>query len=184
MNCTDLVSQLSDYLDGSLSEDEGIAIEQHLEGCGSCVRYKNVVEHGAELLRALPVPELREDFVPRLRHRLYHVDDERLLTAHATSGTPALTVLGIALLLTAVAWSPTLFLAAPVVELPPIVVDRAPERSPLRPAVATPPGTFSTTEEEDLDEGLWANTLLYDYSPLSQRYDSRARGRQAGLPDR
>jgi len=185
MNCSDLVVQLTDYLDGSASEAVSKAIERHLAGCPSCVRYKNVVEYGPELLRALPAPELREDFRPRLKHRLYHVDDERVLTAHAASGTPALTVVGIAILLTAVAWSPTLFTGAPMVELPAIIVDRAPARSSISPANATPPGTFSSkSDDADLDEGLWANTLLYDYSPLSRRYDQRARGRQAGAFDR
>jgi anti-sigma factor RsiW len=185
MNCSDLVVQLTDYLDGRASEAEGEAIETHLAACPSCVRYKNVVEHGPELLRSLPAPELREDFRPRLKHRLYHVDDERVLSAHAASGTPALTVVGIAILLTAVAWSPTLFSGAPMVELPPIVVDRAPARFPIQPANGTPPGTFSSkTDDADLDEGLWANTLLYDYSPLSRRYDQRARGRRAGFFDR
>lgn len=185
MNCSDLVAQLTDYLDGRTSEAEGEAIEAHLAGCSSCVRYKNVVEHGPELLRSLPAPELREDFRPRLKHRLYHVDDERVLAAHAASGTPALTVVGIAILLTTVAWSPTLFSGAPSVELPPIVVNREPTRLPVQPANGTPPGTFSSKSDDgDLDEGLWANTLLYDYSPLSRRYDQRARGRQAGIFDR
>jgi len=185
MNCSDLVRQLTDYLDGNASEAESAAIDRHLEGCPSCVRYKNVVEYGPELLRSLPTPELREDFRPRLTHRLYHVDDERVLSAHSSSGTPAMTVVGIAILLTAVAWSPTVFSGAPMVELPAIVVDRAPARSPIRPADGTPPGTFSSkSDDADLDEGLWANTLLYDYSPLSRRYDQRARGRQAGLFDR
>lgn len=184
MNCSDLVARFTDYLDGTASSAEVAEIEHHLDGCTSCGRYRNVLEHGADLLRALPDPEIREDFTPRLEHRLYHVDDERMLGAHSASGAPALTVLGIALLLTAVAWSPTLFSGSPMVELAPIVVDRAPKRSSLWRAGMTPPGTFSTSDQADLAEGLWANTLLYDYSPLSQRYDQRTRGRRIGLIDR
>lgn len=185
MNCSDLLARFTDYLDGSASEVDVALMEEHLEGCPACGRYKVVLEHGANLLRDLPEPEIREDFGQRLQHRLYHVDDERALSAHAGSGAPALTVLGIAVLLTAVAWSPAFFARAPVVHLAPIVVDRAPTRSLIRPASATPPGTFSTKGEADLGEGLWANTLLYDYSPLSQRYDPRARkGRRIGQVDR
>ena len=178
MNCSDLVARFTDFLDGSASEEEVVAFEGHLEACESCVRYRAVLEQGSELLRSLPEPELREDFAPRLQHRIYHVDDERVIQDHAASGAPALTVLGIAVLLAAVAWSPTFFGGHPVVQLAPIVVDRAPTRSPFRPASTTPPGTFSTKTPADLAEGLWANTLLYDYSPLSQRYDQRARGRR------
>ena len=181
MNCSDVVARFTDYLDGSASEDETQAIEDHLEGCSTCVRYKNVLRHGAHILRALPEPELRADFAPRLQHRIYNVDDERALRAHAASGTPAMTVLGIALLLTAVAWSPTVFGGVPTVELPPIVVDSEPEpeRDPLRPMFASPPGTFSSKTDADLDEGLWANTLLYDFTPLSQRYERRESARRA-----
>jgi len=182
MNCSEVVGLFTEYLDGSTSSDETATIENHLKACPSCVRYRNVVVHGGDLLRALPEPELREDFKPRLQHRLFHVDDERALGAHAASGAPAMTVLGIALLLTAVAWSPTIFAGAPVVQLAPIVVDRAPERSPFR-AASTPPGTFSSKTDE-LDEGLWENTLLYDYTPLSQRYDRRTRVRRYSFSDR
>ena len=49
----------------------------------------------------------------------------------------------------------------------------------------TPPDVFSTTEvEPDLDEGLWANQLIYDYSPLSQRYELRSSVRRVGQFDR
>lgn len=178
MNCSDLLARFTDYLDGTASDEEMVEFERHLDTCASCVRYRAVLERGADLLRALPEPELREDFGPRLQHRMYHVDDERVLGAHAASGAPALTVLGIAVLLTAVAWSPTLFTGQPLVQLEPIVVDRAPTRSPVRPASVTPPGTFSSKTETVLAEGLWANTLLYDYSPLSQRYDRRARAKR------
>lgn len=182
MNCSDVVNRFTDYLDRNAGASEAAAIERHLERCPSCVRYKAVLERGAGVLRSLPRPELRDDFAPRLQHRLFHVDDERTLVAHAASGAPALTVVGIAILLTAVAWSPSLLSDAPVVELAPIVVDRAPARSSVRPASATPPGTFSTTSE--LDQGLWANTLLYDYTPLSQRYEQRARVTGVGQLDR
>lgn len=175
MNCSEVVAHFTDYLDGVVSDVEAAAIGRHLQECRACHRYKNVLEHGAHVLRSLPEPEVPEDFEPRLRHRLFHVDDERTLRTHGASGTPALTVLGIAVLLTAVAWSPTLFSGAPVIELAPIVVDRAPESSGVRSASATPPGTFSTKSEG----GLWANTLLYDYTPLSQRYEQRAQSRQA-----
>jgi anti-sigma factor RsiW len=183
MNCTEVVSHFSDYLDGTASEADVAEIDRHLGECTTCVRYHNVLVHGTAVLRTLPEPELREDFVPRLRHRLYHVDDERTLHAHASSGAPAMTVLGIALLLTAVAWSPLLVSRAPVVQLAPIVVDRAPERAPFRPA-SSPPGMFSTKSDPDLADGLWDGTLLYEYTPLSQRYRGRARVRRVVQTDR
>jgi anti-sigma factor RsiW len=182
MNCSEVVARFSEYLDGTAPQSDVSAIDRHLEGCDRCGRYRDVVVGGTRVLRELPQPELREDFEPRLRHRLYHVDDERTLRAHASSGTPAMAVLGIAILLSAVAWSPTLFSGAPVVRLEPIVVDRAPQRVTFRPASI--PGTFSSKTDTDLNGGLWAGTLLYDYTPLSQRYDRRARVRTVGRVDR
>ncbi len=183
MNCSEVVARFSEYLDGTAAQAEAEAIDRHLDGCPRCVRYRNVIEHGARVLRQLPEPELREDFEPRLRHRLYHVDDERTLRAHAASGSPAMAVLGIALLLTAVAWSPRLFVGDPVVHLEPIVVDRAPRRTPFRPA-STPPGTFSTKTDPGLDGRLWEGMLLYDFTPLSQRYEQRSRARSVARADR
>lgn len=183
MNCSDVVARFTDYLDGMSQPAERSAIEEHLEHCSACVRYRNVMVHGADLLRSLPEPELQEDFEPRLKHRLFHIDDERALIAHAASGAPAMTVLSIALLMTAVAWSPALFLGAPTIDLPVIVVDNPPRRGSGQRV--TPPGVFSTTQPEaEFDEGLWANQLIYDYSPLSQRYERRSRVRRVVQFDR
>jgi anti-sigma factor RsiW len=177
MNCSDFVTRFTDYLDGSVPADEVREMDEHLEGCDSCRRYKTVVEHGASVLRSLPAPELREDFAPRLQHRLYHVQEERVLPDHVASRAPALTVLGIAVVLTAVAWSPLLRSGDPVIELEPIVVDHAPP-APLRILPASMPGSASVP---DLQGRLWDNTRLYEYSPLSRRYEDRMRPRQVGL---
>lgn len=177
MNCSDFVARFTDYLDGSARPEDVRAMDEHLEGCDSCRRYKNVIEHGASVLRSLPEPELREDFAPRLQHRLYHVQDERTSSDHVASRAPALTVLGIALVLTAVAWSPLLRSGVPVIELDPIVVDHAPTTFQVVPASTRGVQPASP----DLDGRLWDNTRLYEYSPLSRRYDGRPRPRQVGF---
>ena len=176
MNCSELVARFTDYVDGVAPPEDLGAMEEHLARCDSCRRYKTVVEHGAELLRSLPAPELREDFEPRLQHRLYHVLEEREHLGAPTSRTPALTVLGIAVLLTAVAWSPLLRTSAPVVELPPIVVDRAPQTFRIRP-IAAQESALRLRAAPVLDQGLWDDTRLYEYSPLSRRYDRDLRAR-------
>lgn len=185
MDCSDFVARFTDYVDGTAAPAEAEALQAHLESCESCRRYKTVVEHGAALLRSLPVPELREDFEPRLQHRLYHVQEERSLPEHATSRTPALAVFGIAVLLTAVAWSPMLRGGAPVVQLDPIVVDRAPA-APPRARLATPNRRpLELRAASSLDAGLFEDTRLYEYTRLSRRYEDDLRARQVGLaPDR
>ena len=178
MNCSEFVARFTDYVDGDAPSIDVEAMEEHLGGCESCRRYRTVVEHGAALLRSLPAPELREDFEPRLQHRLYHVQEERSISDHATSRMPAFAVFGIAVLLTAVAWSPLLKGSAPVVQLEPIVVDRAPA-TPVRPA-STQRRPLELRAAPALDEGLWDDTRLYEYSPLSRRYDG-LRTHQVGL---
>jgi anti-sigma factor RsiW len=184
MSCSDFIERFSAFLDGDVSSEEIAALEAHLQACAACRRYRAVLQHGAAVLRTLPAPPLREDFEPRLRHRLYHVDDERSIAAHQ-SATPALTVVGIAILLTALAWAPLLRDGPPDVRLEAIVVDRAPAaRAPVQPTGLMPLGTYGTTTPVGLAAGLWEQTLLYDYSALSQRYNQRARVRRVSDTER
>ena len=187
MNCTDVVECFTDYLDGASAPSEEIAIEEHLRQCPECSRYRYVLVHGAELLRDLPEPELKDDFTPRLEHRLFHVDDDRAIAAHSGSRTQAMTVVGIALQLTGVAWSPTLFLRVPAVELPVIVVDEPPLHGAGYPSYTMPIDVLDSNPSDQvarLEENLWVNQLIYDYSPLSDRYERRPRVRRVGQFDR
>ena len=182
MTCSEFIQRFTDFLDGGGSEEFRREAEVHLESCSECGRYRQVMQYGAELLRSMPQEQISEDFEPRLQHRLYHVDDEVALNAHTASATTVLTVLGMSVLLTALAWSPALLPTAPVVELPPIVVSDPPLS--LRPVNALPVGapllrrTFRAT-----GSGLWddAQGLWYEYSPLQQRYRERTPLRRAGL---
>jgi hypothetical protein len=67
-----------------------------------------------------------------------------------------------------------------MVELEPIIVDRAPPR-----ALSPPAGLFRvpTRERDDaeLDADLWNDTRLYEYSQLHQRYQGEAQTRQVGF---
>jgi len=185
MNCSDYVADFSDFLDGTAPEDEIGLFEAHLEECAPCRRYREVVQRGSEVLRMLPEPELTEDFAPRLQHRLYNVPDHGALGS-GSSATPAMTVVGMALLLTAIAWSPALRPGVPQIELAPIVVDRpAPRRPtslPVRPVNAMPGEMPRRPPLSDLEGGLWddSQALMYEYSPLSQRYRQRAAVRGTG----
>jgi hypothetical protein len=179
MDCTTFVAHFTDYLDGALSHAEGRAMEDHLESCGSCLRYKNVVEHGRSVLQSLPVPELAEDFSSELQNRLFRFA-EVAPSDDVASRAPALAVLGIAVLLTVVAWAPLLIGGSPVVQLQPIVVDHAP--AALRPIPATLAGQSGPSDGlDDGDSRLWEDMRLYEFSPLSRRYPETVRTRQVGL---
>jgi anti-sigma factor RsiW len=182
MTCSEFVERFTDFLDGEGPEEFRAEAEAHLESCSGCRRYHEVMVQGAAILRSLPEAEVSEDFEPRLRHRLYHVYDEAVLRAHSASGATVLTVLGMSLLLTALAWSPALRPSAPVVAIPPIVVSEPP--LPLRPANALPVGAAILRPAwARRGADLWddAQALLYEYSPLQQRYRENAPPRRAGL---
>jgi anti-sigma factor RsiW len=181
MDCTHFVARFTEYLDGDLSPAEASAMKEHLERCGSCQRYRSVVEHGRSVLLSLPVPELREDFTSRLEHRLLHVADEHELPDEVDSRAPALAVLGVAVLLTAVAWSPLLIGGAPVVQLAPIVVDHAPVEPTRLPVSKATDLSGGPQGPPQLDRNIWEDMRLYEYSPLSRRYQESARTRQVGF---
>jgi len=180
MTCTEFVDGFSGFYDGTAPEVFVREAEAHLEGCSACRRYRHVMQRGAELLRGLPEPEVNEDFAPRLQHRLYHVDEEASLRGHTGSGTTALAAVGMAILLAAAAWSPTLRSTIPTVELEPIVVSRPPARAFLRSFTSLP---IHFGRQPVTNAGLWddAPLLLYQHSRLYQRYGTRSPLLRTGL---
>ncbi|MDP2957322.1 MAG: zf-HC2 domain-containing protein [Longimicrobiales bacterium] len=175
MTCSEFVERFSEVYDGIASEEAVRAADEHLASCSSCRRYRYVLERGAEVLRALPATEVHEDFAPRLQNRLLHVEEDAAIRRHTDSGATALAVLGIAVLLTAVAWAPALRRSAPVVELAPIVVDSPPAAVRTR-SLASFSAFASETTAKPLQADLWgdARTLLFQYSRLAQRYGQRS----------
>ena len=147
-----------------------------MAACGKCARYQEVVSRSVALLHAMPRAELAESFRPRLQHRLFHLDDGGAEGRPGRgSATPAVTVLGMAILLTAIAWSPTIGSSVPEVELPAIVVSGPPLLDPLLDpdAAGLMPVSSGVPASSDLfPGGLWsdAKSLLYEYSPMSERY--------------
>ncbi|MEJ2203550.1 MAG: zf-HC2 domain-containing protein [Gemmatimonadota bacterium] len=186
MTCSEFVARFSEYYDGTAPEEYVRRADEHLAACPNCCRYQQVVERGAGLLRRLPTPDLPEDFRPRLQHRLFHVDDPAVPGGATSSVSTVLAVLGMAVLLAGVAWSPALRPRAPVIDLPPIEVSSPPAPlrwSPVRTfpfGAAAPVGRFRDVQSWG---DLWddANWLLFEHSPLSRRYGGASSVRQVGL---
>lgn len=76
MDCDTFLNGHSDYRDGLLMLPDRVAFEAHLRECASCARYDRVLAGGVQVLRAQPELDVSDDFMDRLQHRLYHVDDE------------------------------------------------------------------------------------------------------------
>ena len=206
MDCSDFRDRFSDYLDGTAEPSFLGEGDAHLAACASCSRYQDVVTRGSELLRGMPDVAVSEDFLPRLQHRIYHLEDAPALAhASAGSGTTVATAIGIALVLAVVAWSPAL-VREPRVALPPVVVSHPEPRlvgvrppqlwshGDLIPAgfvteVALGPTGFISTVEltsstfvSSVDQGLWDDPRVFvRYSPLAATSARQTRSARAPI---
>ena len=182
VECSEFLSRFSEFYDAPPEAPFRQQVEAHLAECEKCARYERAMTSGAALLQTLPRIQLSESFRPTLEHRLFHLEDENtLVRAAGASAVPALTAVGMAIVLAIVAWSPTLGRATAEVELAPIVVSGPPSPEPAFFA-----GTSWVTSQEPalvLREGLWSdpNALLYQYSPMRERYQTENFLRRTGF---
>lgn len=167
MDCKEFLSSYTDYRDGLLSDGEVARAEVHLSGCTSCRRYTQVVDEGVRELRSLPSVSTTDDFRPRLQHRIYHVEDGDDFFGDGSrgSGTTAVAAVGIAILLTAAAWSPVLRQAGDTVTLPAVVVN-GPPGSSARAEVQLPPSAFFR------DDDSWRGAASPRWSPPTSFWTS------------
>jgi len=132
MDCEDFLEGYSDYLDGLLGSAEVERFEAHRRDCEHCARYDRVVQRGLQIYRSLPDPDPSPDFLPRLRHRIYHIEDGIPLSDVRHGGNAALVAVA-AVGLLAFAWLP-LATSVPVeVELPAVAARTPDPDGPVRP---------------------------------------------------
>jgi len=136
MECEEFLQGYSSYLDGRADPPERENFDAHLESCDSCARYHRVMRRGLEVFRDLPRVTGSSDFLPRLQHRLYHVDD-RIPYGSSPAGNAALVAVA-AVGILALAWLPFAVRAPVEVELPAVAV----EAPPPAPAGSTVPSLF------------------------------------------
>ncbi|HET7622407.1 MAG TPA: zf-HC2 domain-containing protein [Gemmatimonadaceae bacterium] len=74
MDCREFRKQHLAFTDGTLGDDELMAMQLHLAECRSCDRYDTVVRRGLMVLRNLAPIETGPDFLDRLNARLYQLD--------------------------------------------------------------------------------------------------------------
>ncbi|MDX1396119.1 MAG: hypothetical protein R3195_17190 [Gemmatimonadota bacterium] len=122
MRCDDFIANYSDYRDGILAEELRAEHERHLAECARCRRYDHVVERGVSLCGDLPAASPSHDFLPRLQHRIYHLEDAaRLTPRRAVGGAALVAVAGVGFL--AVTWLPFATRMSVEVQLPPVAVE-------------------------------------------------------------
>jgi hypothetical protein len=152
MLCERFLEEYSDFRDGLLSAEQQEEFERHLETCMQCSRYHRVVQRGLELLTSLPPAHSSGDFMPRLRHRLYNVDDGILTVSRNRLGGSAALVGVAAVGLLALFWLPFAATVPVELELPPV-------------AAKTPRGDAGQVPSL-FRHGPFVSTLLNDQSSV------------------
>jgi len=135
MLCNDFIENHADFRDRLMDEAARGAYERHLLHCPRCRRYDQVVDRGVALYCDLPTPTASPDFMPRLLHRIYHLEDAVRLTSKRALGNAVLVaVAGVGFL--TVVWLPFATRMSVEVQLPMVAVDAPPA------PVAEPPALF------------------------------------------
>jgi len=69
IDCQDLVELVTEYLEGTLDDDQRLAVEAHLAGCEPCARYVEQMRETIERLGEVPLEDaeaLPDSVVQRL----------------------------------------------------------------------------------------------------------------------
>lgn len=171
MQCTAFLQGYTDFRDGRLAPDREAEFRAHIEACSACERYDRVLRSGIELLSELPEPELSDDFMPRLRHRLYNVDQGVLdSSSNRFLGSAALVAVA-AVGLLALFWLPFAATVPVEVELPAVAAERPPEQL--------------VTDEEQVPSLLRSGPFVQPASLLDEpRQESFLDGERQWLPPR
>jgi anti-sigma factor RsiW len=164
VNCSDFLEDYSAFRDGLLPAGRAAEFDAHLAACTSCTRYDRVIGGGVELVREIGTVEPSGDFMDRLQHRIYHVEDEMRASRHAASGTSVAFTLAIAAAIGAAAWAPTMRPKVPQVSHPAVAAN-APVRTETVPSVFRA-GPLLTEDSRATLAGQTPQTIFFRYSPL------------------
>jgi hypothetical protein len=140
VDCSQFLDGYSEYRDGELPDEVRRQFDAHRAECPSCSRYDRVIDEGVKLYLKCPEVTPSDDFLPRLQHRLYHLEEEMKGPGRRGSGTQAAVTLALAATIAAIAWIPATRSSPQMVELP-AVAARAPLPPPPEP-VFLPPDPF------------------------------------------
>jgi hypothetical protein len=155
LDCSRFLEGYSAYRDGELQESERAAFAAHCASCASCAKYDRVIREGVRLYRSCPEIAPSDDFLPKLQHRLYHIEEEMRGPGRTGSGARAAVTLAVAASIAGLAWVPALRTSPDLYQLPGVVA-QAPVPEPLEFA---PAAVFAPTRDAALEGGsvfpLW-----------------------------
>jgi hypothetical protein len=179
LECSRFLEGYSAFRDGELEKWESEVYEAHLRSCPSCARYDRIIDRGVQLYRENCELAPSDDFLPRLQHRLYHVDEELRGAGRSGSGASAALTLGISAIIAAMAWVPALRTEPAVLELPPVAA-RAPVAPLAEPGLLFHRGPFLVreplprTEMGTMFGDPMARDNFFRYSPVGSQNHVRS----------
>jgi hypothetical protein len=172
MSCDHFIERYSDFRDDLLDPGALAEIESHLADCPCCARYHQVMQRALDLLADIPCAENSDDFMPRLRHRLYNVDSGVSEGRRSFVGSAAL--VGVAAVgLLALFWLPFAASVPVELELPAISAQLPPPGAGELPALFRS-GPFVSTlllEDESYVDGYLPE---FEWPPRGQTFSAVA----------
>ena len=183
MYCSEFLRRFSEFHDAPASAPIRKIAEAHMDECERCANYEQVLSRGIKILRTIPRMDLPESFRPRLQHRLFHIEDGNGVTNRTISSAVSVSVvtaLVIAIIVMIIAWSPRALNDTPEVSIPAIIVSDPPKSEAL---LSNDVWGLPVRAPINLQDGLWSdpNSLLYEYSPMGERYRNSSMFRRTGI---
>lgn len=148
VSCHEFISAYSDYRDGLIGAGLARSLATHLNECSSCARYDRVIRRGVEVARAIDGPPPSSEFLPRLQHRIYHLEDD-FRPGPFGSGVSVALLLMITVVFGVSAWLPVVHSAGDPARLPAItalapLAEQVPPVETFTAASDVPPPSAST----------------------------------------
>ncbi len=162
MDCREFRKQHLAFTDGSLDDEERMAMQLHIAECRGCDRYDTVVRRGLLVLRNLSPIEAAPDFLDRLNARLYQLDQADARAAvYRGPGFGSFITLAASMLAAGFLAAALLDWTGPVHELrfAPVVA--------MRPAVApTPLIDFDFVASASAGLPVWSAAMMAEQAPV------------------
>jgi len=181
MHCSEFLRRFSEFYDAPASAPIRKIAEAHMDECERCANYEKIISGGIKILRTIPRVDLPESFHPRLQHRLFHIeDDNAVLSKGNNSALLVVKAFVFAVIIMIIAWLPRVLNDTPEVIIPAIIVSNPPKPETL---LSNDDWVFPARAPVSLHNGLWSdpNSLLYEYSPMGERYRNNSVFRRTGI---
>lgn len=162
MDCREFRKHHLAFTDGTLGDEDQLAMQLHLAECRGCDRYDTVVRRGLLVLRNLAPIETAPDFLDRLNAKLYQIEqaDARAAT-YRGPGFGSFITLATSMLAAGFLAAALLDWTGPVqdIRFAPVVA--------MRPATPPPPPVdFDFVASASAGLPVWSAAMMAEQAPV------------------